>query len=698
MLVPRREFNVKFNYLFGRIQVQPPASKRPNPSHRAPSTSSIMGENVLAMPSRIKADIIVEEKKKKHPAGVGLAGAYQLYLNNKGKEASDPTKYYHRWQEFPDNGVAIFACYTSMLALLDDAGVESFEDDTTFKRLRDLNEWKLVIFYKVLQRALILARVYTNRETTDVFEWIFDTLRELKRQDGNLLVMVVDMEAAQILGASRSLLKTNQPKYSGIHTEDPAEFATYFVKLCSVHVLRGINDFRGMVSEADFRRLQNVQHLESHDAVVEFTQFVAALGIKKISDWWGHKLTSKYIAKCMIKSQSNIFPHHWDRTARNTNIGEGMHAWTNRATGINLALVDGMEGARKLDYKTVRELEISTNSGVLLNTNNTQYHRLVRNNSRASTAARKIREAHEQEDQVTELQAKLDASRAMRKESMAMEKELQAELKAAKGNKTTQRKSTKSVVVSSSSSGRVKTTQVHADAGDKSSEPDVVNNEVATSSTAPGELIIDFTTSTGTTMDISLSPNAIPDPSLPANTPEFDEFLSKICMFNFLFPSAPQHALDAFPLYPTFNYDTSFAFSGNDSLMTDFEYAPAGGDGAADVLAPFANMHHPVDHTSLFTAQREAAPSSAFSDDWFSSYSLPAPRELSPADPVSAEPPVTANSAQGKPRSRRQEVDESNNLATRRIRIKRTRSTDNAIGANKPKKVRGDGQPEGVDE
>ncbi|KAK6977175.1 hypothetical protein R3P38DRAFT_2810568 [Favolaschia claudopus] len=157
-----------------------------------------------------------------------------------------------------------------------------------------------------------------------------------------------------------------------------------------------------------------------------------------------------------------------------------------------------------------------------------------------------------------------------------------------------------------------------------------------------------------------------PDPSLPANTPEFDEFLSSICagvtqsssalpyvddpgMFNFLFPSAPQHALDAFPLYPTFNYDTSFAFSGNDSLMTDLEYAPAGGDGAADALAPFANMHHPVDHMSLFTAQREAAPASAFSDDWFSSYSLPAPRELSPADPVSAEPPVTANSAQGKP-------------------------------------------------
>ncbi|KAK7061184.1 hypothetical protein R3P38DRAFT_3166159 [Favolaschia claudopus] len=89
----------------------------------------------------------------------------------------------------------------------------------------------------------------------------------------------------------------------------------------------------------------------------------------------------------------------------------------------------------------------------------------------------------------------------MHKESMAMEKELQAELKAAKRNKMTQRKSTKPVVVSSLSSGRVKTTQVHTDAGDKSSEPNI-NDGFATASTAPGESTIDFTAPTGITMDI----------------------------------------------------------------------------------------------------------------------------------------------------------------------------------------------------
>ncbi|KAK7019001.1 hypothetical protein R3P38DRAFT_2783782 [Favolaschia claudopus] len=220
------------------------------------------------------------------------------------------------------------------------------------------------------------------------------------------------------------------------------------------------------------------------------------------------------------------------------------------------------------------------NSGVLLNTNNTQYHRLVRNNSRASSAARK-------EDQVIELQAKLDTSRAMHKESMAMEKELQAELKAAQSNKMTQRKSTKPVVVSSRSSGRVKTTQVHTDAGDKctllASEPNI-NDGFATASTAPGESIIDFTAPTGITMDISLSPDAIPDASRPANTPKFDEFLSKICA----------------------------GVTQSSSALPHFGYASTG-DGAADTMAPFANMHHPADHASLLTAQREAAPPPAFS-------------------------------------------------------------------------------------
>jgi hypothetical protein len=60
----------------------------------------------------------------------------------------------------------------------------------------------------------------------------------LKRfvRGGNLLVMNADMEAAQILGAARSVMKTNDPEYSGIPNDTPASVAaTYFVKVCYHH-------------------------------------------------------------------------------------------------------------------------------------------------------------------------------------------------------------------------------------------------------------------------------------------------------------------------------------------------------------------------------------------------------------------------------------------------------------------------------
>jgi hypothetical protein len=48
--------------------------------------------------------------------------------------------------------------------------------------------------------------------------------------------MNADREAAQILGAARSVMKTNDPEYSGIPSDTPASVAaTYFVKVCYRH-------------------------------------------------------------------------------------------------------------------------------------------------------------------------------------------------------------------------------------------------------------------------------------------------------------------------------------------------------------------------------------------------------------------------------------------------------------------------------
>lgn len=56
---------------------------------------------------------------------------------------------------------------------------------------------------------------------------------------GNLLVMNVDMEHAQIIGAARSILKTNVPEYSTvIDAMKPEDFAQLFVRICLTHAKR----------------------------------------------------------------------------------------------------------------------------------------------------------------------------------------------------------------------------------------------------------------------------------------------------------------------------------------------------------------------------------------------------------------------------------------------------------------------------
>ncbi|KAJ7019065.1 hypothetical protein C8F04DRAFT_1276706 [Mycena alexandri] len=199
---------------------------------------------------RGKHDIVAQQKKKAYPMGLGINGAYNMYREDLEKPIEE--RYIHRFINAPKGGVIIFTCFTPLLALLDDPGLTAIEDDTTYKQiLGEMNEWELVRFYNALQRAITIARAYINRADTDFFELLFDTLREIKveatgkdlefkrfTRNGHILVMNADMEAAQALGAARSLLKTDQPQFSGITTLDPAIFATYFIKLCCGHSIR----------------------------------------------------------------------------------------------------------------------------------------------------------------------------------------------------------------------------------------------------------------------------------------------------------------------------------------------------------------------------------------------------------------------------------------------------------------------------
>ncbi|KAJ6579343.1 hypothetical protein B0H10DRAFT_2235817 [Mycena sp. CBHHK59/15] len=147
---------------------------------------------------------------------------------------------------------------------------------------------------------------------------------------------------------------------------------------------------------------------------------------------------------CLVKSQSRIPAADWDSTPAKTNTGEAQQHWMNSLTGTKLSLVEAIESAREVDENVARKIAASIDTGILTNPHNEAYHRMSRNLLRQATAA------HEKES---------------RRESSAREKELRDQLKYAKGSTSINRaKGAKvigpSVIISASSSGRVKTAKI----------------------------------------------------------------------------------------------------------------------------------------------------------------------------------------------------------------------------------------------
>ena len=85
-----------------------------------------------------------------------LSGAFQLYINHLTKPL--PEKYVHGCVTVPGGGVCIFTCLVPLLKLLDDPGVISFENDTTYKRVEgEMNEWELTLFLKQVLRGKLTS-------------------------------------------------------------------------------------------------------------------------------------------------------------------------------------------------------------------------------------------------------------------------------------------------------------------------------------------------------------------------------------------------------------------------------------------------------------------------------------------------------------------------------------------------------------
>ncbi|KAJ7478916.1 hypothetical protein FB451DRAFT_950269, partial [Mycena latifolia] len=142
-----------------------------------------------------------------------------------------------------------------------------------------------------------------------------------------------------------------------------------------------------------------------------------------------------WIPSSLIKTRSGILPDDWDITDGTTNLDEGQHHWTNQQTGTKLTILEAIETARKVDFKTALEVQDSLDTGLLDNPSNNLLHRMGRKVQRGAAAVKKTRASNEEQAEITELQVEYDAKKAAKKLLDKQVKELGAELAASKGTK-----------------------------------------------------------------------------------------------------------------------------------------------------------------------------------------------------------------------------------------------------------------------
>ncbi|KAJ7930147.1 hypothetical protein B0H13DRAFT_2309828 [Mycena leptocephala] len=258
---------------------------------------------------------------------------------------------------------------------------------------------------------------------------------------GNLITLGVDMEAAQVQGACDSFLPTNEPEYSGIATTDPDEFALYCIRACISHAKRGVHALKIYVTDEQFTCPMEFPYMKTQEQIDDFTMWIAGLNL--------------------IKSQSPIHPDDWDITDASTN--EGQHHWINQQTGVKLTPLEAIESARKVNFKTAREVKDSLGSGALDNSSNNLFHRMSRKVQRTSRAISKARATNQSNSEADELEAEYEEKNATKRVAEQDLKDLKSRLSLVKGTKPRKRgkkaAESNSSLLEATSSGRVLTSK-----------------------------------------------------------------------------------------------------------------------------------------------------------------------------------------------------------------------------------------------
>ncbi|KAJ6564996.1 hypothetical protein DFH09DRAFT_1363963 [Mycena vulgaris] len=283
--------------------------------------------------------------------------------------------------------------------------------DNTYARVHGVwKEWEVVIWDDKLDFRATITRIYSTRETYEVFGkmWpaLWDTIHRVTGVEvkfkfihgGGLRTVLVDGNKPQANTFGADLIARNKPHLSAVHVTDPQAILPFILRTCVFHVNR---KFAAMALA---------------DELDEFIEWCKNSEHKVVRDWIKDKDSVRdWFWSSINEFLSEIPKEDWYLTPGDTNLNESAHPYTNQHTGTNLPLLEAIQRAYQLDLQVEEKIKLMEEQCVLINHRSSKGHRDRNNASRRSANHHKALDRSHAREEIEGIDAQVKALKEKKK-------------------------------------------------------------------------------------------------------------------------------------------------------------------------------------------------------------------------------------------------------------------------------------------
>ncbi|KAJ6513998.1 hypothetical protein DFH09DRAFT_1374151 [Mycena vulgaris] len=391
----------------------------------AGSTSKVFGGNIpatldpaLSNP-RIKRKLIYDLKTLDNPHGLGFEGEFLsrsfnlaiditpgvCFFQRKMRETLPADKRYIHYLTSED-GIEIILTMLPFLARRIHSAKASLYDNTYARVHGVWKEWEVVIWDDKLDFRATITRIYSTRETYEVFGkmWpaLWDTIHRVTGVEvkfkfihgEGLRTVLVDGTKPQANAFGADLIARNKPHLSGVHVTDPQAILPFILRTCVFHVNRKFAAM-ALADELDefIEWCKNSEHkvvrdwIKDKDSVRDWfwssiNEFLSEIPKE---DWYLTPGDTKVPTRILINTRERIF-HFWKQS-----------------------------NAYQLDLQVEEKIKLMEEQCVLINHRNSKGHRDRNDASRRSANHHKALDRSHAREEIEGIDAQVKALKEKKK-------------------------------------------------------------------------------------------------------------------------------------------------------------------------------------------------------------------------------------------------------------------------------------------